>query len=90
MLNIWLTFDKYECLLLLPMVVVEEHEREQAEQLICEKLKSIALFKDNEQYIAECITNGIIIDGTFEKTEGVGLTCTQNHSVRNVEKYTRY
>ena len=77
-------------LLLLPMVGLEEHEREQAEQLICDKLKSITLFKDNEDYIAKCITNGLVMDGAFEEIEGVGLTCTQNHSVRNIEKYPRY
>jgi len=87
-----LVFDKYDYLfmLLLPMTGIEEHQRSQTEQLINEKLKQIEIFKDNAEYIAKCMTNGLVIDRAFTQTDGIGLTSSQNHSVRNIEKYPRY
>jgi len=87
-----LAFDKYDdlFLLLLPMVGVEEHEREQMERLVCEKLKAIVMFAGHEAYIAKCITNGLMMEGSFAQMEGVGITSGQNHCVRNVEKYPQY
>ena len=89
-----LVFDRYDSqflfLLLLPMVGVEEHEREQMEQLVCEKLKAVTLFAGHEAYIAKCIVNGLVIEGAFTQMEGIGVTNGQNHCVRNVEKYPRY
>jgi len=50
-------FDKYEMLflLLLPMTGVEESEREFAETLVSEKLKSISIFAEQSDYIANVL-----------------------------------
>ena len=87
-----LTFDKYDYLfmLLLPMTGVEESEREMIEKLICKKLEQIEFFKGHEAYIAQCITNGLVMEDKFEETPDIGLTSNENHCVRNISKYPRY
>jgi len=90
--NELLAFDRYDYLflLLLPMTGIDPNQREQAEQLICEKLKEITLFSGHEPYVAKCIANGLVIEGVFEEVQDIGLTSHTNHSVRNIEKYPRY
>jgi len=87
-----IAFDKYEMLflLLLPMTGVEENERELAETLVSEKLKSISMFAEQSDYIAKCIVNGLIVDNPFYTIQDVGTVSDTNHSVRNITKYPRY
>ena len=87
-----MAFDKYEklFLLLLPMTGVEENERELAESMISEKLKSISMFAEHSDYISKCIVNGLIIEKPFYLVQDIGITCDTNHSVRNISKYPRY
>ncbi|RYF20993.1 MAG: hypothetical protein EOO42_11390, partial [Flavobacteriales bacterium] len=42
------------------------------------------------EYIANCILNGLKIEGQFFEQDEVGIVNNQNHSVRNIEKYPRY
>jgi len=87
-----MAFDKYEMLflLLLPMTGVEETERELAESLVSEKLKSISMFAEQSDYIAKCIVNGLIVDNPFYTIQDIGIVSDTNHSVRNITKYPRY
>jgi len=87
-----IAFDKYEklFLLLLPMTGVEESERELAETLVSERLKSISMFAEHSDYIAKCIVNGLIVDKPFYTMPAVGIVSDTNHSVRNITKYPRY
>ena len=90
--NELLTFQQFEYLflLLLPMTGVEKHQNEEAEILITNHLKVIPKFEDDAEYIAKCITNGLIIDGHYYNQNEIGIVNDQNHSVRNIEKYPRY
>ncbi|MDR2736262.1 MAG: immunity protein 19 [Gracilibacteraceae bacterium] len=86
-----LAFGKYGeeiFLLLLTMTGIEEEQRQAAETRISRSLKSLPMFADHSDYIARCICNGLVIEGRFSVVEGVGLTNNQNHSLRNVTKYT--
>ena len=87
-----MVFDKYEklFLLFLPMTGVEENERELAESLVSEKLKSISMYAEQSDYIAKCIVNGLIVDKPFYTIQDVGIVSDTNHSVRNIIKYPRY
>ena len=87
-----IAFDKYEklFLLFLPMTGVEENERELAESLVSEKLKSISMYAEQSDYIAKCIVNGLIVDNAFYTIQNVGIVSDTNHSVRNITKYPRY
>ena len=86
-----LAFDRYgKLFLLLPMTGVEELQRELAESLVSERLKSIAIFAAEADYIAKCIVNGLMTDKPFYKLQDTGIVCDANHSVRNVVKYPRY
>ena len=87
-----IAFDKYDALflLLLPMVGIEENERQDAEKLISEKLKSISMFAEQSEYITKCIVNGLVVDTAFYTMPNVGLVCDTNHCIRNVTKYPEY
>ena len=87
-----MAFDKYAMLflLLLPMTGVEENERELAETLVSEKIKSISMFAEQSDYLAKCIVNGLIVDKPFYTIQDVGIVSDTNHSVRNIIKYPRY
>lgn len=84
-----LAFDEFEVLflLLLPMAGIEEMERKYAETLVSEKLKSISIFSEHAEYLARCIVNGLVIEGTFSDTPGIGITSETLHCVRNVAWY---
>lgn len=84
--------DKFNLLflLLLPMTAIEKRQQAVAKILITEHLKIIPLFDEHAEYIAECILAGLIIDKNFSTIDGVGIVNSQNHSVRNIEKYPRY
>lgn len=85
-------FEKFEFvfLLLLPMVGITKKEFEFTKDLINQKLKYISKFEDHSEYISECITNGLVMNGEFYKDEEVGIVNNQNHSVRNIKKYPDY
>ena len=87
-----MAFDKYEMLFLLflPMTGVEENERELAEALVSEKLKSISMYAEQSNYIAKCIVNGLIVNKPFDTIPDIGIVSDTNHSVRNIIKYPRY
>lgn len=88
-----LTFERYReeyFLLLLTMTGITAVQRPQALERISQSLKQIPLFAEHADYIADCICNGLIIEGRFEEISGVGLTNIQGNSVRNVVKYPRY
>ena len=87
-----LAFQQFEhlFLLLLPMTAIEKHQIEDAKTVIQNHLKTIPKFENHVEYIAQCILNGLTIDETFFVHNEVGIVNSQNHSVRNVEKYPRY
>ena len=75
---------------LLPMTGVEESQRKQAERLVSERLKQIPIFSKKSNYITRCIVSALVIEGAYAEIAAIGTTCTQPHSVRNIEKYPRY
>lgn len=77
-------------LLLLPMTGLEEGQQKPAEALISQRLGQIPVFTAMSDYIARCIVSGLVIEGEYTQADGIGITCTQNHCVRNVEKHPRY
>jgi len=77
-------------LLLLPMVGIVKNQQEGAAALIGQRLKQIALFAENADYIARLITDGLSMQGAFEGIADIGITCSQPHSVRNIRRYPRY
>ena len=87
-----LAFQKFEhlFLLFLPLTGIEEHQIEEARIVIGNHLKTIPKFEKNAEYIANCILNGLKIEGQFFEQNEVGIANNQNHSVRNIEKYPRY
>lgn len=87
-----LAFKKFEhlFLLLLPMTAIEKYQIENAKNVIQNHLKTIPKFENQVEYIAQCILNGLTIGETFFVQNEVGIVNSQNHSVRNVEKYPRY
>ncbi|WP_452231675.1 Imm19 family immunity protein [Lacinutrix sp. MEBiC02595] len=87
-----LLFENFELLflLLLPMTGIEKSEINIAKYHISKHLKSISLFEKNTEYVAECILNGLIMDGVFSINNEIGIVNNQNNSVRNIEKYPRY
>lgn len=72
------------------MVGVEESNRESVKSLLSQKLKSISLFTEHSDYIAKCIVNGLIMNKPFHSIENIGTVNEENHSVRNIIKYSRY
>lgn len=87
-----LAFQKFDhlFLLFLPMAGIEEHQTEEARIVISNHLKTIPKFEKNAEYIANCILNGLKIEGEFFEQNEVGIVNNQNHSVRNIEKYPSY
>lgn len=81
--------DSLLFMLLLPMTGLEKQEITSCKTQISNNLKSIPKFETKADYIAECISNGIKINGHFRTTEN-GIINDQNHSVRNIDKYPRY
>ncbi len=77
-------------LLMLPMTAIEQHQRDNAKQIIHNHLKTIPKFEQNAEYISKCILNGLLIDELFFEFGEVGTVNNQNHSVRNIRKYPRY
>ena len=87
-----LSFEKYPYLfmLLLPMTGIEKQQIKEAGTIITKHLKTIPKFEKDAPYITNCIVNGLAIEGGFLKTDDIGTTTNQNHSVRNIEAYPRY
>ncbi|MGJ1407191.1 Imm19 family immunity protein [Sphingobacterium siyangense] len=87
-----LSFQQFEhlFLLMLPMTAIEQHQRDNAKQIIHDHLKTIPKFEQNAEYISSCILNGLLIDELFFEIDEVGTVNNQNHSVRNIRKYPRY
>jgi hypothetical protein len=87
-----LSFQQFEhlFLLMLPMTAIEQHQRDNAKQIIHDHLKTIPKFEQNAEYISSCILNGLLIDELFFEIDEVGTVNNQNHSVRNIQKYPRY
>ncbi|WP_324024604.1 Imm19 family immunity protein [Maribacter sp. BPC-D8] len=85
-------FEKYDFifLLLLPMVGITKNELDFTKELISKNLKSIPKFKNQSEYISECIANGLVMHGEFYTDEKIGIVNNQNHSVRNINKYPDY
>ncbi|MCS4163870.1 Imm19 family immunity protein [Sphingobacterium sp. BIGb0116] len=77
-------------LLMLPMTAIEQHQKDNAKQIIHDHLKAIPKFEQNAEYISSCILNGLLIDELFFEFDEVGTVNNQNHSVRNIRKYPRY
>ena len=91
-LNELLAFEKDPIffLLLLPMTGIQENQKSVLKPIIIKHLGSIPKFESHSEYIANCILNGLIMDSSFQETDEIGITNNENHSVRNVIKYTRY
>ncbi|WP_343570266.1 Imm19 family immunity protein [Sphingobacterium sp.] len=87
-----LSFQQFEhlFLLMLPMTAIEQHQKDNAKQIIHDHLKTIPKFEQNAEYISKCILNGLLIDEVFFEIDEVGTVNNQNHSVRNIQKYPRY
>lgn len=85
-------FNKFDFmfLLLLPMSAIEKSRRVVAESVVSTKLKQIPIFAPQSDYIAQCIVNGLVLDGAFSELNRVGIINNENHSVRNIEKYPQY
>ncbi|MBC9932739.1 Imm19 family immunity protein [Chitinophaga qingshengii] len=87
-----LAFEKhYELfLLLLPMTGIEPPQRDSAQQRIADQLRNMPAFEKEAEYIAECIVNGLMMNGHFFQQQDAGIVNDQHHSVRNIEQYPRY
>jgi hypothetical protein len=77
-------------LLLLAMTGIEENEKSILKPIITKHLKTIPKFETHSEYIADCILNGLIMESPFQEITGIGITNSQNHSVRNITAYPRY
>ena len=91
-LNELLAFEKDPIffLLLLPITGIQENQKSVLKPIITKHLECIPKFESHSEYIANCILNGLIMDSTFQETDGIGITNNENHSVRNIIKYPRY
>lgn len=91
-LNELLAFEKDPIffLLLLPITGIQENQKSALKPIITKHLECIPKFEFHSEYIANCILNGLIMDSTFQETDGIGITNSENHSVRNIVKYPRY
>ncbi len=74
-------------LLLLPMLGITKEEFNITKKLIKRNLENLENFKSNSDYIAKCITNGLMMENKFYTEENIGFVNKQNHSVRNIKKY---
>ncbi len=84
-------FEKFDFvfLLLLPMLGITKEEFNIAKELIKRNLEKLENFKSNSNYIAKCIANGLIMENKFYIKENIRFVNGQNHSMRNIEKYSQ-
>lgn len=82
-------FD-YVFLLLVPMLGISQAELAETKALIQAYLDQIEELKGQSDYIATCITQGLVMEGDFYLDPEVGRVNRQNHSVRNISKYPQY
>ncbi len=87
-----LFFEKFDFvfLLLLPMLGISKKQSDYTKKLISKNIELIPELKSQSNYIAECITNGLVMNGEFYVDKEVGIVNNQNHSVRNIVKYPEY
>ncbi len=81
---------EFDFLLLLPMLGITKKEFDKTKKLISKNIATIPELKQYSNYIAECITNGLLMQGEFYLDKEVGIVNNQNHSIRNIVKYPRY
>lgn len=81
---------EYLFLLLLPITGIEEHQIEDSRLVISNHLKTIPIFHNKAQYLADCILNGLKVSGPYFEQNEVGIVNSEDHSVRNINKYPRY
>jgi hypothetical protein len=74
-------------LLLLAMLGVEPQQTLDAKIQISKRLNNIQTFQGQQDYIANCIVNGLRMGQEFYQDEQIGISNRQNHSMRNVELY---
>ncbi|RKO71080.1 hypothetical protein D7322_13040 [Sphingobacterium puteale] len=74
-------------MLFLPMLGITTEQKQETHALIMQHLPALPALSDHATYIANCITNGLIMANGFIKQERVGQINTQNHSVRNINQY---
>lgn len=74
-------------LLLLAMLGVEPQQTLDAKIQISKRLNNIQTFQGQQDYIANCIVNGLRMNQEFYQDEQIGILNRQNHSMRNVELY---
>lgn len=82
--------EEHLFLLFLPMTAIEQHQTDEAQQIVQDHLRAIPKFKKDAEYITKCILNGLTIGEKFFEQDEVGIVNNQNHSVRNIVKYPRY
>lgn len=74
-------------LLLLAMLGVEPQQTLDVRIQISKRLNNIPSFQGQQDYIANCIVNGLRMNQEFYQDEQIGILNRQNHSMRNVELY---
>ncbi|WP_333667511.1 Imm19 family immunity protein [Acinetobacter guillouiae] len=74
-------------LLLLAMLGVEPQQTLDAKIQISKRLNNIQTFQGQQDYIANCIVNGLRMNQEFYQDEQIGILNRQNHSMHNVELY---
>ncbi|MCS4296932.1 MULTISPECIES: Imm19 family immunity protein [Acinetobacter] len=74
-------------LLLLAMLGVEPQQTLDVRIQISKRLNNIPSFQGQQDYIANCIVNGLRMNQEFYQDEQIGISNRQNHSMRNVELY---
>ncbi|WP_286971272.1 Imm19 family immunity protein [Flavobacterium sp. UBA4854] len=87
-----LAFEKYPnlFLLFLPMTGIQENEKAVLKPIMVKHLNAIPKFEEHSEYISSCILNGLVMQSPFLEANDIGLTNTENHSVRNITDYPRY
>lgn len=87
-----LAFEKYPnlFLLFLPMTGIQENEKAVLKPIMVKHLNAIPKFEAHSEYISDCILNGLVMQSPFLEVNDIGLTNTENHSVRNITDYPRY
>jgi len=70
------------------MLGVEPQQTLEAKIQISKRLKNILFFQGQQDYIANCIVNGLKMNQEFYQDEQIGILDRQNHSMRNVELYS--
>ncbi|MFW1985742.1 Imm19 family immunity protein [Acinetobacter guillouiae] len=74
-------------LILLAMLGVEPQQTLDVRIQISKRLNNIPSFQGQQDYIANCIVNGLKMNQEFYQDEQIGILNRQNHSMRNVELY---